>query len=105
MATTDFAYDNVGRLIGTTLPNGVSSLFVYNDAGQLIEISNSLGEKVVFSLDAAGNITGTDILSGSGAVVFQQQQVFDELSRLRNELGSSGQARQALNPRTSPVSA
>ncbi|MEP5764318.1 MAG: RHS repeat-associated core domain-containing protein [Halieaceae bacterium] len=90
-ATTTFDYDSVGQLIGTTLPNGVSSSYTYNDAGQLTGIGNSLGEAVAFVLDAAGNITGTNILAGNGSIVFQQQQVFDELSRLRNELGNNGQ--------------
>ena len=91
LATTDFDYDSVGQLVATTLPNGVVSYYSYNDAGQLTGISNGLGESIAFVLDAAGNITGTDIRGGSGSLLYRQQQVFDELSRLRNQLGSNGQ--------------
>lgn len=90
-AVTDFDYDETGQLAGVTLPNGVSSSYVYNDAGQLIEISNSLGEEVHFTLDAAGNIMHTSVLASDSTLMFQQQQVFDELSRLRNALGNGGQ--------------
>jgi RHS repeat-associated protein len=90
-ATTDYDYDDAGQLVAATLPNGARTLYSYNDAGQLQEISNRMGERMTFTLDAMGNITGISIRDDNGTLMLQQAQVFDELSRLRNEMGSNGQ--------------
>ncbi len=54
---TSYEYDAVGQLIKTTLPNGVVVNYEYDDARRLNAISNSAGERIEYTLDAAGNRT------------------------------------------------
>ncbi|MEZ5003939.1 MAG: RHS repeat-associated core domain-containing protein [Chitinophagales bacterium] len=63
--TTTYQYDAVGRLIRSTLPNGIKSEMGYDAAGRLISkynkyADNSILSKQVFTLDALGNIVNED---------------------------------------------
>jgi len=90
-ATTTFGYDAAGQLTSITLPNGVRLNYQYDAAHRLISVGNALGESIVYSLDAAGNITQQSAMTASGAIAKTQSQVFDGLNRLLQAVGAAGQ--------------
>lgn len=90
-ATTGYDYDAVGNLTGITRPNGSRLRYHYDPARRLVTIEDALGNRIDYTLDAAGNRTAERIRDGSGTLRYQRDQVFDELSRLRRITGSAGQ--------------
>ncbi len=90
-AATSYTYDNEGLLLSTTLPNNTVLYNEYDGAQRLIAISNSIGERIEYQLDAAGNRIGETTRSDSGSITRDITRVFDELSRLIEISGASGQ--------------
>jgi RHS repeat-associated protein len=90
-ATTIFAYDAVGQVISTTLPNGTTLFYQYDAAHRLQSVSNVLGETINYTLDAAGNIVQQTTKNAGGNLVRTQIGVFDQLSRMLQQIGASGQ--------------
>lgn len=96
-ALTDFQYDNVGQLTQITLPDGSFLKYEYDDARRLAAIENTLGERIEYTLDNAGNREKEEICSaGTGgdtgiacSVQKTQTRIFDGLSRLRRDIGSA----------------
>ena len=90
-ATTTYDYDNVGQVTRITGPEGTVLNYEYNGARQLTAVSNSLGERIEYSLDLQGNQTGESIKSDTGAITKTLSRTYDELSRLLTVVGASGQ--------------
>lgn len=90
-ATTGFSYDGTGLLLGVTLPAGETLSYEYDAAQRLVAIENGLGERVEYTLDAAGNHVAEVIRDPAGNVHRQHERLFDELSRLIQDIGASGQ--------------
>jgi RHS repeat-associated protein len=90
-ATTGFGYDAVGQIISVTLPNGSQLFYQYDAAHRLQSVSNILGESIAYTLDAAGDIIQQDIRNSGGNIVATQSGVFDQLSRILQQIGASGQ--------------
>ena len=65
--------------------------YEYDDAHRMTALENNAGERIEYTLNAAGNRLGTTTKNGSGAIQRLQNQVFDELSRLHQSLGANGQ--------------
>jgi YD repeat-containing protein len=74
-----------------TLPNGYHIGYEYDDARRLRAIKNDAGERIEYTVDAAGNRTQQVIKNSSGTLVFSAAQAFDELSRVLNATGNHGQ--------------
>lgn len=89
--TTTFDYDDVDQLVGMTLPNGATLTYEYDDARRLVAIENHLGERMEYTLDDEGNRTVEVTRDALGSIVRTQQRVFDELSRMIQDLGANGQ--------------
>ncbi len=89
--TTTFDYDDADQLVGMTLPNGATLAYGYDDARRLVAIENHLGERMEYTLDGEGNRTVEVTKDAHGTIVRTQQRVFDELSRLIQDLGANGQ--------------
>jgi len=89
---TRYGYDDVGQLTSLTQPDGSVMSFEYDEAQRLTAIVNTLGERIEYSLDAAGNRTGETVKSTSGDIKRSQTRVFDELSRLLEIRGNNGQS-------------
>jgi YD repeat-containing protein len=94
-AVTSFVYDDVGQVTQVTLPDGSQLDYVYDAARRLTEVQNDLGEKIVYTLDALGNRTKEEAKSSTGAIVRTRSRivrtrsrVYDELGRLLRELGA-----------------
>ncbi len=90
-ATTSYDYDNVGQVISITTPDGVVLNYEYDGAHRLVAISNTLNERIEYTLDAAGNRTNEDIKSATGEITKTLSRTYDELSRLLQVIGASNQ--------------
>lgn len=54
-AVTTFAHDGLGQVTLVTPPDGAALSYVYDDAHRLTDIVDSLGNRIHYTLDAAGN--------------------------------------------------
>lgn len=91
---TTYTYDAVGQMLTMTLPNGYQLGYEYDDARRLTAIKNPAGERIEYTLDAAGNRTQQKIKSSSGLIVYSVVQAFDELSRVMSITGNHNQNEQ-----------
>ena len=80
---TGFQYDDASLLVQIDLPSGGYVKYEYDNAHRLIAVTNELEERVEYVLDNAGNPTQINYKGPGGALVATQDQLFDELSRLR----------------------
>jgi len=69
---TQYAYDAVGRLVRETRGNGTTTNYVYDDAGQALEIAHRAPDAMLLSLfrydyDALGRRTSLTTLDGTTA--------------------------------------
>ncbi|MBL1265044.1 RHS repeat-associated core domain-containing protein [Candidatus Methylomicrobium oryzae] len=91
MEETHYSYDKVGQLTKITWPSGAIASFIYNDAHRLTQITDDQGNKIVYTLDAAGNQIQKDVYDKNSNLVRTRSQQFDALSRLAKVIGSQGQ--------------
>lgn len=89
-AVTSYGYDDAGLLTSVTLPNGSVLNYIYDTAHNLTAITNGLGERIDFTLNAAGNVTLKTIKNTGATIRYQQSSVYDSLSRLLNTIGYLG---------------
>ena len=52
-----FSYDTLGRLISADDPDIGPRQLLYDDANQLIQYTNGVGQSIYFGYDAAGRLT------------------------------------------------
>ena len=90
-AITRYAYNAAEQLTRVTLPNSSYLDYAYDTAQRLVSVTNNLGERVEYALNAAGDRTGEVNKTAGGAMTRSMNRVFDELSRLRQNLGANGQ--------------
>jgi len=88
---TQFTYDHVGQLTRVTLADNTTFDYQYDAAHRLEAINNALGERIEYTLDAAGNADLISLKGSSGSLSQVADYEFDELSRLYRVLGSDGQ--------------
>jgi YD repeat-containing protein len=86
---TVYTYDPVGLLKSVAAPGQAVISFDYDSAHRLKEVRDSLGNKISYELDAAGNRTGEKVLDASGVLVRQASRVFDALNRVQNVTGAA----------------
>jgi RHS repeat-associated protein len=87
-ATVGFGYDAAGRLISLTRSNSVNATFGYDAADRLIRIQDGPAANPIdlkFTLDAAGDITATDITAPLllPVVADTKQFKFDSASQVK----------------------
>jgi len=90
--TTMFSYWPTGLLKQATLPDESYLLHIYDGAHRLIQISDSLGNKVVYTLDAMGNRTAENTYDPSGTLHRTHTRVFNTLNELYEEVNAAGTA-------------
>jgi len=88
---TKYGYDAVGQMTSITLPNGYVFGLEYDDARRLKVIKNPAGERIEYTLDAAGNRTQQIVKNNAGTIVYSVAQAFDELSRVMSVTGNHSQ--------------
>ena len=90
-AITLYEYDPRGLLVSTTLPDGEKIEYGYDDAHRLTQIKDQSGNKTLYTLNANGDITQTEVYGTSGQLEAKNQQVYDTLGRLQQSLGNNQQ--------------
>lgn len=89
--TTRYTYDNVGNIIQLTQPDGASITLSYDTAHRLTAMRDTLGNRIVYALDANGNKTKEEVFDNSGQLSRAIQHSYDTLNRLVSSVGSQGQ--------------
>jgi YD repeat-containing protein len=89
---TTLAYWPTGLLKKTTLPDGSYLEYTYDAAHRLTEINDADGNRIHYTLDAAGNRAGEEAYDPSNSLARTRTRVFDALSRLQNDIGAAGTA-------------
>ncbi|MFC5740964.1 RHS repeat-associated core domain-containing protein [Dyella tabacisoli] len=89
-ATTTLDYDATGNVTKVTDPDGVFVSYTYDPAHRLTDITDALGNRIHYTLDAAGNKTKEDTYDSTGTVR-------RTLSRSYNTLGQLTTITDALN--------
>ena len=75
-----------------TLPDGSFLSYDYDDAHRLTSISDNLGNRIAYALDATGNRTQEQVFDPTNALAQTRNREFNSLNRLFKELGAQGQA-------------
>lgn len=86
---TQFAYYPTGLLQRVTMPDGSSLSYIYDTAHRLTEVDDSLGDRLVYTLDAAGNRQASQVYDPSGALVRTSSNVYNSLGQLWQQLTSA----------------
>ncbi|MFN8990496.1 MAG: DUF6531 domain-containing protein, partial [Betaproteobacteria bacterium] len=90
-ATTTFDWRPSGELSRITRPDGSFLELAYDPARRLTGTVDNLGNRAVFTLDAAGNRLREELFSPDGALVRSRDASYDTLGRLTAALGAAGQ--------------
>jgi YD repeat-containing protein len=80
--TTTFTYDAAGSLLDTTQPDGSTLTSRYDAAHRLSGVSDTLGDSIVYTLDALGDRTEAALLDASSTQQLQRSGVYDVLGRV-----------------------
>jgi YD repeat-containing protein len=88
---THYTYDGVGNLTGVTLPNGALYTYTYDQAHRLIQIADAQNNRIIYTLDAAGNRVKEETFDNIGNLTQTHSRVFDALNRLWQDIGAVNQ--------------
>ena len=90
--TTTFTYDAAGNFLTMTLPDGSTLSNTYDTAHRLIGLTDLFHQEVTYTLDAFGDNTQTNVLTGAGTLQWKHSRNFDSVGRLLTDIGGAGQA-------------
>lgn len=97
-AVTQYTYYKNGQLKTITAVNGSTLTYQYNDARQLLSVTNNLGEKQEYDPnDLNGDWKNVLYKTTDGVVRYQLSRSFDELGRQRNLSSPTQISIQSLN--------
>lgn len=85
-AVTTFGYDGTGQVTLVTQPDGVALGYVYDDAHRLTDIVDSLGNRIHYTLDNAGNRIKEETFDASYDPLTPGQGLKRSLARQYNAL-------------------
>lgn len=89
--TTVYEYDGVGQITRVTFPSGSYVTYDYDDAHRLTDMRDSLGNRIHYTLDAAGNRTKEEVFDATDTLVTTKSSQFDALGRLWKDIGALNQ--------------
>ena len=87
--TTTYDYDNLGQLKKVTQPDLSFVAYTYDDAHRMTMLQDGLGNKISYTLDAAGNRIAEQSFDTTGALVRAHSRVIDVLNRLAQDIGGT----------------
>jgi RHS repeat-associated protein len=90
--TTAFDYWPTGLLKKVTLPDGSYLAYTYDGAHRLTQITDALGNKTVYTLDAMGNRTAEATYDPANALHRTHTRVFNTLNQLWKDVNAAGTA-------------
>jgi YD repeat-containing protein len=88
---TTTTYDAAGQPTAITLPDGSRLTYTWDPARRLTTIADSLGNQIVYTLDAMGNRLREEITDPAKQLVQTRQRLYDGLGRLAQEIGARDQ--------------
>jgi RHS repeat-associated protein len=90
--TTSFSYYPTGLLNTVTLADGSSLTYTYDGAHRLTQISDGLGNKIAYTLDAAGNRIAENTTDPSGVLHRTHSRAFNTFNELYQDINAAGTA-------------
>lgn len=81
--TTSITYDDAGQITQLTMPDASTLNYTYDQAHRLIEIQDTLGNKVTYTLDTEGNRTQETLTDPQGNLTKTITRSYDALNRLQ----------------------
>ena len=86
-----FSYDGAGRLVGITNPDNSSLTKTLDDGNRLVALTDSLGNKMAYTVNLNGNVTQTSAATSTGQTVLSHSWTYDNIYRLLTDVGAQGQ--------------
>ena len=88
---TYYAYLENGVASRLTHPDGSYFNYFYDDASRLTEIHDSIGNRIVYTLDKQGNLVVEETFDSSNNLIQVIRQDFDPLGRIATNVGAENQ--------------
>ncbi|HLA74959.1 MAG TPA: RHS repeat-associated core domain-containing protein [Gammaproteobacteria bacterium] len=88
---TSYTYNTVGQIASITLPTGAYLNYSYDSAHRLIQISDSLDNRIVYTLDSMGNRLKEEIFDANNTLTQTRAHVYNQLNRLAQDIGAQSQ--------------
>ena len=89
---TSYSYYPTGLLETVTLPDHSGLTYTYDAAHRLTKISDGVGNKIVYTLDALGNRTGQKSYDPGGTLHLTHSRVYNSLSELYQDINAANSA-------------
>lgn len=89
--TTNYHYDGVGQLTRIIYPDKSAVNYTYDDARRLARITDNMGNRIRYTLDAMGNRIQEDVFDPTNTLTQTRQREFDALNRLWKAIGAENQ--------------
>lgn len=89
--STIYTYDNAGQLTQIILPDGSYLAYSYDQAHRLTGIADGVGNSIAYTLDAMGNRTKEQVYDPSNTLAQTRSHAYDELNRLSQDIGAQNQ--------------
>ncbi|WP_170157861.1 RHS repeat domain-containing protein [Litoreibacter meonggei] len=89
--TQSYSYDEVGQVVSMTNPLGNTWVYAYDEARRLVSTTSPEGELASYTYDNMGNRTRTEHSNVSAGIAYFEDTQYDELGRLLKILGANGQ--------------
>jgi YD repeat-containing protein len=89
--TTNYEYGGAGQLKKVTLPDGSFLSYTYDAAHRLTAITDNLGNKISYTLDAMGNRTLEEVRDPVNQLAQTRSRVYSNLNLLAQEIGAQSQ--------------
>lgn len=90
--TTTLSYWSTGLVKQVTFPDSSFLLFTYDGAHRLTQISDELGNKLAYTLDAMGNRTAENTYDPSGVLHRTHSRVINALNQVYQDVNAAGTA-------------
>jgi len=91
---TNYDYDAAGQLVRVTAPDGSYVEYGYDDAHRLVSLRDGLGNRIAYTLDAAGNRISEQAFDPTNVLARAHSREFDALGRLYRDIGGTSPASQ-----------
>jgi len=88
---TTQAYDDNGNLLRRTTPDGSFTGYSYDARDRLVEINNSAGDRIVYTLDSEGNRLKQEYFDAADTRTRSSTSTFDPLNRQVTQATSAGE--------------